>query len=107
MVPRLENDPPESLEERFRRLVAVWQAETGHLSSTEQMAEHPAYQQIIALGPAAVPLLLRQLETEPDHWYMALEAITGADPVGEADCGRLLATARAWLRWGREKGYRW
>jgi hypothetical protein len=55
-----ENDP--QLEQRFRTLAAEWDEETGHLSSITQMARHPAYQQIIGMGPAVVPLLLRDLE---------------------------------------------
>jgi hypothetical protein len=102
-----EKEPAERLDDQFRRLVAVWQAETGHLSSTAQMAAHPAYQQIISLGAPAIPLLLRQLETQLDHWYMALEAISGENPVAANDRGCLVPTAKAWLRWGREKGYRW
>jgi hypothetical protein len=58
---------------------------------------HPAYQQIIGLGPAGVPLLLRELEREPDHWFWALRAITGEDPVPEEARGRLREMAAAWL----------
>lgn len=45
-----------------------------------EMAMHPAYQRIIGLGPEVAPLLLRELERQPDHWFWALKALTGADP---------------------------
>ncbi len=94
-------------EEKFRALAARWKAETSFTSSTTEMAMHPAYQQIIGMGPVVVPLLLRELEQNPDHWFWALRAITGADPVPEASRGRIKEMAEAWLRWGQEQGYRW
>ena len=97
----------QSVNERFRELVRIWKADAGPLSSTTEMAMHPAYQQIIGLGPEAVPLLLRELQREPDHWFWALKAITGVDPVEPANRGRLEEMARVWLRWGREQGLRW
>jgi hypothetical protein len=63
---------------------------------------HPAYQQIIGMGVDALPLILRELEREPDHWFWALEAITGENPVPPTDRGRLNEMARAWLRWASE-----
>jgi hypothetical protein len=68
------------------------------------MVSHPAYQAIIALGPAVVPFVLHDLEREPAHWFEALQAITGADPVTPAQWGNIPAMSAAWLRWGREQG---
>jgi hypothetical protein len=97
----------ESLEQRFARVSAVWRKETWHLSSSTRMAEHPAYREIISLGEPVVPLLLRELATRPDHWFSALKAITGANPVDPTDHGRIDKMAAAWLAWGRAHGYRW
>jgi hypothetical protein len=99
--------PGETLEERFHRLAAGWRAATSHLSSSTQMAAHPAYREIIGLGMEAVPLLLADLARQPDHWFTALKAITGANPVDSADRGRIDRMAAAWLKWGRENGYSW
>ena len=82
-------------------------AQVSPYSSSARLAEHPAYQQIIALGPEIVPLLLRELERSPDHWFRALHALTGADPVPPESRGKLPEMAAAWLRWGREQGYQW
>ncbi len=98
--------PAESVEQRFRRLAAVWRRETAHLSSPTKMFAHPAYQEIIGLGRDAVPLLLRELELNPDHWFGALRALTGASPVAEEDRGDVEKMAAGWQRWGRENGYR-
>ncbi|MBI1902479.1 MAG: hypothetical protein HYS13_15360 [Planctomycetia bacterium] len=94
-------------EERFRILVQQWKQSRGPTSSTTQLAMHPAYQQIIGLGAPAVPLLLRELQREPDHWFWALKAITGEDPVPEESRGKLRHMADAWLQWGRAHGLSW
>jgi hypothetical protein len=68
------------------------------------MVAHPAYQAIITLGPPVIPLLLQDLQREPAHWFEALKAITGEDPVAPADWGRIPAMTAAWLSWGRARG---
>ena len=98
------SDAPD-LERRFRELVARWQAEVAHLSSTTARVQHPAYREIIALGPPAVPLLLRELERRPNQWFAALRSLTGADPVAPADRGHLGRMAESWIKWGKERGY--
>lgn len=94
----------ESDEQKFQRLASQWQEETLFVSSTTKMCTHPAYLQIIGMGPAAVPLLLRELERQPNHWFWALHAITGADPVDPRDRGNVERMTRAWLRWGTDQG---
>jgi hypothetical protein len=89
----------------FRRLAEEWKARSAHLSSVTEMALLPSYQRIIGLGRPAVPLILRELEAEPDYWFWALQAITGVDPVPEASRGRLEEMTEAWLNWGREQGH--
>ena len=97
----------ETVEERFRRLAAVWHRETGYLSSMTEAANHPAYQEIIGLGPDVVPFLLRDLEQNHTHWFCALRKITGANPLTESTAGNIPKMAEAWVRWARDNGYRW
>lgn len=102
--PRVETS---ALEERFLVLVEQWQRETGMLSLVQKILIHPAYQRIIGMGQPVVPLILRELERELDHWFWALETITGANPIQGDERGRLDRMAAAWLKWGRENGDRW
>jgi hypothetical protein len=81
--------PAETVEERFRRLAAAWHRDTDYLSSMEESDGHPAYQEIIRLGPEVVPLLLRDLAANHTHWLTALEAITGARPVPVSAAGNI------------------
>lgn len=106
LKPVSPSQPAETFEQRFQKLAATWRADTAYLSSCTDMFAHPAYQEIIGLGKAAVPLLLQDLAREPEHWSYALQVITGANPVPPADRGNLDKMAAAWLRWGREHGYR-
>lgn len=89
----------------FRALVERWKNETAHYSNIAKRALHPAYQEIIGMGERVVPLLLAELQREPDDWFWALHAITGANPVQAASRGKVQAMAEAWLQWGAEKGY--
>ena len=94
----------EPIQERFQRLRDEWKSKTRHLSNTAQISLVFSYQKIIGMGPAVVPLILAELEKEPDHWFWALEAITGESPVTESDSGDMDASARAWIEWGRQNG---
>lgn len=99
--------PEETVEEKFRRLAAVWLAETAFVSSTTDMVAHPAFQEIVGMGTAVIPFLLRELEKRSGHWHRALRRITGVDPVAPADRGDIGKAAEVWLRWGKEQGYAW
>ena len=74
-------------------------------SSILKMVTHPAYQRIIGKGERAIPFLLHEIQREPDHWFWALTAITGEDPVPDEDRGELPAMTRSWVEWGRKRGY--
>lgn len=95
--------PPSPLELEFRELVARWRKDTQHTSSVKKMINHPSYKRITEMGQDVLPLLFRELNAHRDHWLVALNEITGADPAPE---GATFAEAvDAWLAWGREKGY--
>jgi hypothetical protein len=95
------------LEAEFNSLAEEWRAETGMLSLVTQKSMHPAYQKIIGMGQPVVPLILRDLEQKPDHWFWALRAITGDNPVKSEQRGRMKMMAQAWIEWGKEHGYEW
>ncbi len=96
--------PGGTLAGRFRDLVAQWRVDTAFESSMTKMVLHPAYQRIIGLGPDVLPLLLRELQQEPDHWFFALNALTGENPVPEEARGSIDSMSDAWLAWGRREG---
>ena len=91
----------------FEQLADEWVRERPGGLDLHFTTEHPAYQQIIAMGPAAVPWLLQRLSERPDHWFTALHRITGASPVPPESRGRFREMTAAWLEWGRQQGYTW
>jgi len=60
-----------SVLEKFHRLRREWLSQRAHDSSTMKMVMLPAYQRIIGMGPDVVPLLLRELDADPDLWFWA------------------------------------
>lgn len=88
----------------FSNLVREWRKATWANSSISQRVSHPAYLKIIGLGPVAVPMLLKQLRVQPDHWFDALEAITRQDPTPPG--ANIHEMRQAWLDWGEMRGYR-
>lgn len=106
---RFANSAEIDVEALFHSLAEQWRKERGATSSITKMAMCPSYQKIIAIGPRAIPLILRQMESEgdqPDMWFWALRALTDADPVPEANRGDVVRMAHAWLGWGRQR-YAW
>lgn len=92
-------------EDRFQELTLKWKDDCRFYSSPAQIAEHPAYQAIIEMGEAAIPFILRELDRSPDHWFVALRSITGANPVPPDHRGKIGLMARDWLSWGQSQGY--
>lgn len=88
--------------QRFSNLAATWKEDTKFKSSLAEIVLHPSYQQIIGMGISVVPMILHQLREEPDHWFWALRAITGVNPIKVEDKGRIDKMAKSWLNWGEK-----
>jgi hypothetical protein len=88
-----------------------WKANRPRSSRADQLASYPAYQRIIGMGPErAVYCILQQMRDElrtgePDHWFWALWALTGENPVPEENQGNIFRMAEAWISWGEREGY--
>ncbi|NJM59876.1 MAG: hypothetical protein HC849_06245 [Oscillatoriales cyanobacterium RU_3_3] len=91
--------------DKFHALASDWEQDVAGLSSTAQMSQHPAYQEIINMGTKIVPLLLSELKKNPVYWLSALSAITGENPIKPEERGRVKQMASAWIEWGRNRGY--
>lgn len=96
----------DSLAQRFQTLAKAWRDECDHLSSIREMVLHPAYQQVVGMGPSALPFIFAELERRPDHWFWALRAITQEDPVPPEHRGNVAQMTRHWLEWSERKGIR-
>ena len=96
--------PPEIVD-KFYALASDWEKDVAGLSSTAQMSQHPAYQEIISMRTQIVPLLLSELKRNPLYWLSALSAITGENPIKPEQRGWVKQMASAWIDWGRNQGY--
>lgn len=94
-------------EAKFLNLVDIWRRETWYISSSSDLVNHPAYQEIMTMGSPIIPLLLRELERKSGHWFLALKVISGEDPVPPEMRGKIQQMIDIWLEWGRGKGYQW
>lgn len=94
-----------SVEKQFNVLAEKWYLETLHSSAYLDKILHPAYQRIIGLGKAVIPVILNELKDHPGEWFWALRALTGEDPTTSAMQGKKDKMAKAWLDWGKENGY--
>src|SRR5438105_5727881 len=90
---------------RFAVLAKQLVDDAAGISAPRRLMRHPGYVEILTMGEAAVPLLLRRLETPGGRpvWLSLLGQITasppglGTDTIGDA--------AEAWVQWGRRSGY--
>jgi hypothetical protein len=95
----------------FDELYGQWQASRKKISSIAgDITRNPFYFRIVGMGRRALPFIFSRLENEtkagqPDHWFPALQAITGADPVPFEDRGKIKKMAHAWLEWATREGY--
>ena len=93
------------IEYEFGHLVSEWKSGRPRGADVAQMTRHPAYRRIIGMGKPAIPLILKELERETDHWFPALRELTGASPVPEESKGNLSKMTQAWLDWGKDEAY--
>ncbi len=94
-----------TIQDEFGRLATQWRRDVMFLSDSTERTIHPAYQHIIEMGSAVIPLMLKEISERHEHWFAALEAITGEDPVNPEDSGDVRKISQAWIDWGRKRGY--
>ena len=87
--------------ELFKSNYEQWLDDTLFDSLPGPMRAHVSYQAIVGLDQRAIPLIASELRRKPGFIFLALEDITGADPVDEVSKGNLRATTGDWLAWLR------
>lgn len=101
---RLDIDS-QSISARFRTLAKRWHEETNYLSSSSEITNNDSYLEIISLGKAVIPYILRDLRERGGQWYRALRIISGENPVPTKSSGNVNKMKEAWFKWGRDNGY--
>lgn len=93
----------EPLSATFNALKERWLTDTAFASATVDIVLNDAYQQIIGLGPAVLPLILKELEQNGGQWFWALRMITRQDPVPKELRGKTKRMAEAWIDWAKDQ----
>lgn len=102
--PTASSDIEGALRARFQVLASQWKRDTAHQSMLSSKVAHPAYLAIMRMGDSAIPLILEDLESEPDHWFWALHILTGEQPLPDDFSGTITDAARLWVAWGKQQG---
>ncbi|WP_143294092.1 hypothetical protein [Burkholderia pseudomallei] len=100
---RAHENSSDDLEQTFNALRDQWLAATAFASATVDIVLNEAYQQIIGLGPAALPLIIRELEKNGGQWFWALRMIARQDPVPKELRGKTKQMAEAWVNWAKDQ----
>ena len=99
----VDTAPVKNIED-FQFHLDIWKRETAHLASLGRMFAHPSYLRIIALASRhreVLRALLLELQSDPDHWFSALTAITGEDPV--MPDSNFDESVDKWIEWGKSR----
>ena len=93
----------DSVEKKFKALSGEWKLRRLGLSVVDY--NDFANLQIIGMGPAVIPYLLKEVHNGTSIWVFALKCITGAEAETPAMHGDGKAVRQAWLEWGKRHGY--
>lgn len=94
--------------EKFRKFLELrdkWKDETLFVSSGSIIISNSAYREIINIGKIAIPWIVRELKRSDDHWFYALEVITGENPIKDENVGIVKNMKADWLTWASQKEY--
>lgn len=100
------NTDNSTIKSKFKKLMNEWKEDTLFISDISKICTHSSYQQIIGMGENVIPLIISELKSNPDHWFWALKAITGKDPVPEEKKGNIREMSNIWIEWYAKQGFK-
>lgn len=92
-----------SVQKKFKTLTLTWKIDTRNESNPSIIAQHPAYRQIIGMGQEALPYIFTEMQHRPAHWFVALQSITGVNPIKPEHRGNIEAMTEDWLKWNERQ----
>lgn len=87
------------LQKRFDFLKAIWKSETIFVSNAHDIINNAAYRNIISLGRDILPFIFADLKVNDNHWFYALEIITGQNPIKAEHKGVVPLMKQDWIDW--------
>lgn len=95
----------DSINRKFTELKSIWENETMWFSDVSEITNNSAYREIIDLGEDVLPFIFEDLDTNNNHWFYALNSITGSDPISTNHKGIFPQMKNDWLNWASENHY--
>jgi len=92
----------QQLKKRFDFFKEVWKSETLFSSSISEIINNTAYRSIIGLGQGVIPFIIEDLTLNDNHWFYALEALTGNNPIKESHKGFVPLMKNDWIEWAEQ-----
>ncbi|MFM9909955.1 MAG: hypothetical protein ACKVOW_11425 [Chitinophagaceae bacterium] len=92
----------QQLKKRFDFYNSIWKNETVFSSSISEITNNAAYRYIIGLGQEVLPFIINDFKANDNHWFYALEAITGQNPINDNHKGIVPLMKADWLKWAKE-----
>ncbi|MBK7764123.1 MAG: hypothetical protein IPI46_12395 [Bacteroidetes bacterium] len=90
------------VKKKFEIYKSIWQSETMFSSSVSEITNNGAYRSIVHLGQDVLPFILQDLEKSDSHWFYALEALTGKNPIKPDHRGDFKLMKADWLEWAND-----
>jgi hypothetical protein len=87
-----------NIEDVFNELYIQWR-EHSKFDSFIGNSTDIYYEKIIQLGDSVVPFIISKLRKEHAHLFIALNRITGENPVKKENMGKVGKMAEDWIQW--------
>ena len=94
--------------QKFREFIILrdrWKEETLFISSGTILISNSAYKSIIHMGSYTIPWIFREMKRDDDHWFYALEKITGINPIKPENVGMIEKMKEDWFDWASKNDY--
>src|SRR5262245_62516420 len=94
------------LKEQFEARALEWAEHCSKVRFSSILADyldHPAYREIVRLGPAVIPWIIEHYRIETLPWGFALQEITGIQMIANPNEFSPSGVRRRWLEWWQEQ----
>ena len=90
------------LSTKFDLYSGIWKTETMFSSNISEITNNSAYRSIIGLGKDIIPFIIEDLKQSENHWFYALELLTGENPIKSEHRGIINLMKSDWLNWAKK-----
>ena len=87
---------------KFDLYSGIWKTETMFSSNISEITNNSAYRSIIGLGKDIIPFIIEDLKQSENHWFYALELLTGENPIKSEHRGIINLMKSDWLNWAKK-----